>query len=151
MTRKGTSMSADQFLTLGGRPTVRVEREYAHPIDKVWRAVTMPEHLSEWFPSPVEIDLTPGGAMRFSAFEGSPAAAGTVEVVEAPHQLTFTWGTDRLTFELTATGDGTVLALTHTFDDRFGAASFATGWDVCLTGLRSALAGEAPPPPDRGI
>ena len=35
-------MSADQFLTLDGRPTVRVERSYPHPIDKVWRAVTSP-------------------------------------------------------------------------------------------------------------
>ena len=62
-------MSADQFLTLDGRPTVRVERRYPHPIDKVWRAVTTPEHLGQWFPSPVELDLRPGGAMRFGAFE----------------------------------------------------------------------------------
>ena len=45
-------MAADRFLTLDGRPTVRVEREYPHPIDKVWRAVTTPEHLGRWFPSP---------------------------------------------------------------------------------------------------
>ena len=36
---KETPMSNDQFLTLDGRPTVRVERRYPHPIDKVWRAV----------------------------------------------------------------------------------------------------------------
>ncbi len=61
-------MSADQFFTLEGRPTVRVERRYPHPIDKVWRAVTTPEHLGQWFPSPVEIDLRPGGSMRFGGF-----------------------------------------------------------------------------------
>jgi uncharacterized protein YndB with AHSA1/START domain len=142
---------ADQFLTLDGRPTVRVERRYPHPIDKVWRAVTTPQHLGQWFPSPVDVDLRPGGAMRFAAFEGGPGAAGTVEIVDAPRRLTFRWGTDRLTFELTTDGDGTTFALTHSFDDRYGAASFATGWDVCLARLRHALAGDPAPPLDRGI
>ena len=47
-------MSTDRFFALDGRPTVRVERHYPHPIDRVWRAVTTPKHLGEWFPSPVE-------------------------------------------------------------------------------------------------
>ena len=69
-------MPADQFLTLDGRPSVRVEREYPHPIEKVWRAVTTPEHLGQWFPSPVEIDLRPGGQVRFGAFSGTPSERG---------------------------------------------------------------------------
>jgi uncharacterized protein YndB with AHSA1/START domain len=144
-------MSGDQFLTLHDRPTVRVERRYAHPIAKVWRAITTPEYLSEWFPSPVDFDLRPGAQIRFGGSDGDPGAVGTVETVDAPHTFTFTWGSDRLTFELTSDSDGTTLALIHSFDDRYGAASFATGWDVCLAGLRSVLAGEPLPPPDRGI
>jgi uncharacterized protein YndB with AHSA1/START domain len=144
-------MSADQFLTLDGRPTVRVEREYPHPIERVWQAVTTPEHLRQWFPSPVELDLRPGGEMRFPAFDGDQGAAGTIEVVEAPRRLTFTWGADRLTFDLASHGGGTRFTLTHTFDDRFGAPSFATGWELCLAGLRRVLGGEPLPPPDRGI
>jgi uncharacterized protein YndB with AHSA1/START domain len=144
-------MSGDPRFTLDERPTVRVERTYPHPIERVWDAVTSPEHLGRWFPSPVEVDLRRGGEMRFSAFEGDPAATGTVEVVEAPRRLAFTWGTDRLTFELTPTDAGTTFALTHVFDDRFGAPSFATGWELCLAALRSVLADEPLPPPDRGI
>jgi uncharacterized protein YndB with AHSA1/START domain len=144
-------MSGDRFFVHDGRPTVRVERAYPHPIDKVWRAVTAPDHLGAWFPSPVEVDLRPGGAMRFAAFEGDPGATGTVEAVDAPRLLRFTWGADRLTFELAPDGDGTRFALVHSFDDRYGAASFAAGWDLCLAGLRSVLAGEPVPPPDRGI
>lgn len=140
----------DTFLTLEGRPAVRVERDYPHPIERVWRAVTTPEHLEQWFPSPVELDLRTGGEMRFGEFEG-PEASGTVEVVEPPRRLTFTWGTDRLTFELTPDGDSTTMVLTHAFDDRYGAASFATGWGQCLAGLGSVLAGEPVPPADRGI
>lgn len=144
-------MSAEQFLVLDGRPAVRVEREYPHPIEKVWRAVTTPEHLGSWFPSPVDVDLRPGGTMRFGAFGDAPAGTGVVEVVDAPRQLTFRWGADRLTFELTSIGDATRFALTHSFDDRFGAASYATGWGLCLGNLRNVLSGEPPPPPDRGI
>jgi uncharacterized protein YndB with AHSA1/START domain len=145
------TMSADQFLSLDGRPAVRVEREYPHPIDKVWRAVTTPEHLGQWFPSPVELDLEPGGAIRFRAFDDSPSASGTVEAVDAPRRLAFSWGDDRLAFELTPNGAGTTFVLTHTFDDRFGAPSFATGWELCLAGLSNVLADEPLPPPDRGI
>jgi len=144
-------MPSDQFLTVDGRPTVRVERHYPHPIEKVWRAVTLPEHLGQWFPSPVEIDLRSGGAMQFGAFGGDAAAHGTVEELDAPRLLTFTWGKDRMTFELAPDGDGTRFSLTHIFDDRAGAASFATGWEMCLAGLRHVLAGEPLPPPDRGI
>ena len=88
----GKRCPADQFFTLGGRPTVRVERHYPHPIDRVWRAVTTPEHLGQWFPSPVELDLRVGGAMRFSSFEGDADAVGTIEVVDAPRRLSFSWG-----------------------------------------------------------
>jgi uncharacterized protein YndB with AHSA1/START domain len=143
-------MGSDQFLDVDGRPSVRVEREYPHPIDKVWQAVTMPEHLEHWFPSPVEIDLRTGGEIRFRGFAGE-SASGVIEVLDRPRRLTFTWGPDRLTFELAQSDRGTLFTLTHGFDDRFGAASFATGWDQCLAGLRSVLAGEAPPPSDRGI
>ena len=144
-------MSADQFLTIDGRPTVRVERRFPHPIDKVWRAVTTPEHLAQWFPSPVDIDLRPGGPMRFGAFGTSATETGTVEAVEPPHRLEFTWGADRLTFELSAEGDDTTFALTHSFDNRSGASSFATGWELCLAGLHAVLAGEPLPAAERGI
>jgi uncharacterized protein YndB with AHSA1/START domain len=144
-------MTPDQFLTLDGRPTVRVERRFPHPIEKVWRAVTRSEHLAQWFPVPVEIDLWPGGALRQRQSGGEPSPAGRVEAVDPPRRLTLWWGEDRLTFELTPDEGATIFALTHSFDDRYGAPSFATGWDLCLIGLRQVLAGEPLPPPDRGI
>ena len=144
-------MTADQFLTVDGRPTVRVERRYPHPIEKVWRAVTTPEHLGAVVPEP--------GRDRAAAWRGdalrrvrrAEARPARSRRVDAPRLLAFTWGADRLTFELEPDGDGTTFALTHTFDDRYGAASFATGWEMCLAGLRSVLADEPLPPPDRGI
>lgn len=142
-------MPPEPTLTDGDRPTVRVERAFPHPIEKVWRAVTMPEHLGQWFPSEVELDLRPGGAMRFPDLEGDGAATGRVDEVDPPRRLSFTWGDDRLTFDLSPTAQGTAFVLSHTFDDRAGAASFAGGWEQCLAGLRSVLADEPLPPPDR--
>ena len=144
-------MTDSPRFTTTDRPTVRVERLYPHPVDKVWRAVTSVEHLSQWFPTAVELELRPGGTVRFPAFAGQAAASGAVELVEPPRRLAFSWATDRVVFELTPEGDGTRFALTHTFDDRAGAASRASGWEGCLAGLRCVLAGEPMPPPDRAV
>jgi hypothetical protein len=38
--------------------------------------------------------------------------------------------------------------LTHTFGDRFGAASFAAGWHTCLAALTALLDGRRPDTPD---
>lgn len=122
-----------------GRYRVVVERHFPHPIEKVWRAVTEPAHLSQWFPAPMELELHPGGAMRFPGFEGDQAG-GVVEVVQEPTLLVFTWGGDHFTFTLAADAGGTSFTLVHVFDDRAGAASFATGWEVCLAGLAAVVA-----------
>ena len=146
-------MTADPTFTDDGRPTVRIERTFPHPIDRVWLAVTTPDHLGKWFPSPVEIDLRPGGSMRFAAFDdGVEGSVGVVEEVDPPHRLRFSWGEDSLTFDLAAEGDDrTTFRLVHAFDDRAGAPSFATGWEQCLVGLRHVLADEPVPAFDPGV
>jgi uncharacterized protein YndB with AHSA1/START domain len=143
-------MTVDPYFTTEGRPTVRIERRYPHAIEKVWRAVTMPEHLRQWFPTTVELELRVGAPIRFGALDGV-GTDGIVEAVEPPRLLAFAWGDDRLTFELEPDAEGTMLALTHRFDDRYGAASFATGWEICMAALDSVLVDQPPPPPDRGI
>jgi uncharacterized protein YndB with AHSA1/START domain len=119
---------------------VRVERRYAHPIDRVWRAVTTPEGLAEWFPAPVTFS---GGVADFGD------SRGRVLDFDPPHRLAFTWDRDELTFELREDAGGTVFVLTHRFSDRAGAASFASGWEHCLQVLALVLAGEPAPPPER--
>ncbi len=134
----------------GKRPAVRVERRYDHPIERVWRAVTSPEGLAEWFPQEVEFELEPGGAARFGE-EGEEPTVGRVLEVQVPRRLVFTWDTDQLTFDLSPEGDGTVFVLTHEFDDHGGAASFATGWEQCLVALGAVLDGAEAPAPDTGV
>jgi uncharacterized protein YndB with AHSA1/START domain len=143
--------AADELLSLDGRPTLRLERRFPHPIDKVWRAVTTPEHLAVWFPSPVQLELRPGGTMKFSlgGGEGSDqATAGEVLELDPPRRFAFLWEDDRVQLDLSPDGEGTRLVLLHSFDDKPGAASFASGWDECLAALAPLLAGEPVPTPD---
>ncbi|MDA0182684.1 SRPBCC domain-containing protein [Solirubrobacter phytolaccae] len=136
-------MTEPVYLTDGARPAVRVERRYAHPIEAVWKAVTSPEGLAAWFPVPATFELRAGGVVDYGD------DTGEVLEVEPPHRLVFTWGGNQLEFALRADGDGTVFVLTHAFDDRGGAASFASGWEGCLLVLLAVLDDRPLPEPDR--
>jgi len=49
--------------TRDGRHVLRYERRLAHPIDRVWAAVTEPGELRGWL-ADAEIDLVAGGQVR---------------------------------------------------------------------------------------
>jgi len=128
-----------------GRWVLRFERRLAHPVEKVWRAVTEPSELAGWFPADVDLQLQPGGKIRFGLPGGeAPMQDGEVLELDPPRLFGFTWAEDVLRFELRPDGDGCLLLFSHTFDERPSAASFAAGWTICLTGLLSMLAGEEP-------
>ena len=140
---------ADTMESIDGRSAVRLERKLTHPIDKVWRAVTESQHLGQWFPAEVEIEMATGGRVRFG--QGGELMYGTVLTLDPPHEISFSWGDDILTFELADADGGTRLRMTHTFDDRAGGASFAAGWQACLAALGPVLADEPLPPTGRMI
>src|SRR3712207_7693038 len=48
---------------------------------------------------------------------------GVITELEPPRVFAYSWGDDLLRWELRPAGDGCLLILTHTFDDRAGAAS----------------------------
>ena len=58
--------------------------------DEVWRALTDPARLSEWFANEVELDLRPGGEGVFRWDDGTERRA-TVEEVEDERRFAFTW------------------------------------------------------------
>jgi uncharacterized protein YndB with AHSA1/START domain len=39
--------------TIDGRPALRLERRLPHAVERVWRAVTEPAELAQWFVAPV--------------------------------------------------------------------------------------------------
>ncbi|MEA2193527.1 MAG: hypothetical protein QOI73_3648 [Solirubrobacteraceae bacterium] len=68
----------------GDRWRLRFERRLRHPVEKVLRAVTEPEHLQAWFPQPAVEggerwqEVHPGYAEAFGAEAsaiGPPAGA----------------------------------------------------------------------------
>ncbi|SDT02122.1 SRPBCC family protein [Jiangella sp. DSM 45060] len=129
--------------TDGDRSVLRMERRFRHPRAQVWRALTEPGHLSQWFPARLEFALEAGADVRFDWGDGSgPAVDGQVVEVSPGRLLAFTWGGELLRFSLRDDGDGCLLEFTHVFDDHYGAASFASGWASCFAGLGQVLAGE---------
>jgi uncharacterized protein YndB with AHSA1/START domain len=141
-----TTTNAGSYLQLDdGRPAVRFERVYDHPIDRVWALVTEPAELAHWFPSPeITLDLTPGGVVTFSGDPNMPDAVATGRIleVEPPRLLAFTWGGDELRFELERLDAArTRFVLTHVLAAPNTAARNAAGWDLCLAALDSHAAG----------
>lgn len=123
----------NETLTLhpDGRTTVRMQRRLPHPPEKVWRAITQPQHLAAWFPAEVTID---GDHISYGF-----GPDGRILDNDPPRLFTHTWGDDHLRWELQPDGDGTLLTFTHTFTDRHGAASFAAGWHTCLMAMLAHL------------
>jgi uncharacterized protein YndB with AHSA1/START domain len=122
--------------TADGHSVLTMERRLKHPPEKVWRAITEPERPADWFPSTMRPELRPGGAIEFG-FGGS----GTVTDFDPPRLFAYTWGDQHLRWELHPDGAGTRLVLVATFDDRAGAAGFASGWHICIVAMDLALDG----------
>ncbi|QKG23589.1 SRPBCC family protein [Actinomadura verrucosospora] len=127
------------YLEVGGRPAVRFERIYEHPVDRVWRLVSDPAELARWFPSPqITIEPAAGGAITFSGDPVMPEATSTGRVLafDPPRRFAFSWGGDELHFDLEPLDAGrTRFVLTNVLEARDTAARNAAGWDVCLAAL----------------
>jgi uncharacterized protein YndB with AHSA1/START domain len=128
-----------------GRPVVRFERTFPHPVDAVWAAVTEPAQLEEWFPTTVDLSALEVGApivFRF-AEDAYPPMTGEVLEVEADRRFAFSWGDDRLTFELEPrdAGESCRLIFTVVLDSEDKAARDGAGWEQCLDALALVAAG----------
>ncbi|TCP55237.1 uncharacterized protein YndB with AHSA1/START domain [Tamaricihabitans halophyticus] len=144
-------MSTKQQLSaVGERSQLRIERRFAHPREKVWSAITEPEHFFAWYPmASGTIDPRPSGALEFDDGEGT-TYRGEVLEFDPPKVFAFREEQDELRFELSDDGAGCLLVFTHTFADRAWAAHTAAGWHRCLDVLETRLTGEASELPDNG-
>lgn len=136
-------MTEATLLTDGDKPVLRFERFLPKPVEDVWRAVTDPAEMRAWFPTRIEIDHWEEGAVLTHYFDGQAREPlpGTVLECSAPRRLSFTWGDDTITFELSPASGGTTFVLS----ERLGAeraARNAAGWEVCLERLVEGAVGE---------
>jgi uncharacterized protein YndB with AHSA1/START domain len=136
-----------------GKHALVFERMLAHPPVRVWQALVRHDELAHWHPTPFELDAaTPeaGDRVRYRRVPGGPEIEdGRLLEYAPPHLLAYTWGEDRLRWELREDGDGCLLRLTHVFEDRFKAARDAAGWHLCLDALTCSLQGR--PRAQRGV
>jgi len=120
----GRSFIATQLgfrgLTLEDGPTLRLERRYDQPVERVWRALTEPDELRRWFPGEFDVSHSDPPRLLIGGWQGD----GT------------------LRFELRPDGAGCVLVFTHAFTDRDQAALTGAGWDRCFARLDAVLAGQ---------
>lgn len=77
--------------------TVQIESEVLieAPVDVVWRTITEPEQITQWFADRVELDARPGGHGKLIFdHQGSDTvvtAPLVVEAMEAPSRFAFRW------------------------------------------------------------
>jgi uncharacterized protein YndB with AHSA1/START domain len=128
-------MTGATLETVEGRPALRFERTLAHPVERVWRAISDPAELERWFPAAA--DWTPATGEIFEAY----GATGEVTEVAPPHRLAWTFAGERYSFDLAPEQGGCRLVFMHVFDDRSRAAQTAAGWDIYLSRLEPHLAG----------
>jgi len=126
---------------------IRFERRLAHPVERVWRAITEPDEIAAWL-ALAELELEQGGHVvltwQNTDAEGNTAVArGTVSALDPPRLLEL--DTDihgRLRWELEPLGDRT--ALTFTAEVELP-ADFETeviaGWHIHLDHLEEVLDG----------
>jgi uncharacterized protein YndB with AHSA1/START domain len=102
-----------------GRSIIRFERRLAHPIDRVWSAITDPGELEAWL-ARAHVDLRPDGEVVLEWLntddEGQQAVFhATVTELDPPHVLELTGDIHgRVRWELQPDGaDATVLRFTN--------------------------------------
>ena len=128
-------MTAD-LQTIDGRPALRFERYLAHPVERVWRAVSEPAELRRWMPAAADWTPELGEVFELGGQQGQ------ITELDPPHVIAWTFGADRFRFTLRAEGDGCALVFTHVFDDAAPAAQTAAGWECYLDRLDAQLAGQ---------
>lgn len=143
-----------------GRDVIRFERRLAHPIDKVWAALTERGELIKWW-GDAALDLVEGGEFNLRWLntdeEGNAVAMkATISSLDPPRLLETAgiWAATSQTgesvderhavlrWELEADGDETVLRFTNivelTDEER---ANVPGGWHYHLDALATALDG----------
>jgi hypothetical protein len=122
----------------GEKWTLILVRQLRHAPEKVWQALTDPEHLREWAPFVADGSLGTVGATVNLTWMGSPKPIETtVTRADAPTLLEF----GDIRWELEAAGGGTRLTLWHSIDNRFIAWG-AAGWHICFDVLQRFLTGD---------
>jgi uncharacterized protein YndB with AHSA1/START domain len=121
-----------------------MEREFAYPPEKLWRALTQPHLLEEWL---MKSDFSPVADHRFQ-FRGDWGSVDCKVLEIEPHKtLSYTWDAMGLesivTWTLNATNKGTLLRMEQAGfrpDQQQAYRGAQYGWQQMLGTLEQVLA-----------
>ena len=123
--------------------SVVVERELAHPPEKIWRALTQPHLIEEWL---MKNDFKPVVGHRFDLRADWGAVDCRVLAVEPNKTLSYTWAAYGLetvvTWTLTPTSTGTRLRMAQSGfrpDQQQAYQGAKHGWPQFLANLEQVL------------
>lgn len=134
--------------------SVIIEREFAHPPERMWRALTQPHLIAEWL---MQNDFAASVGHRFN-LRGDWGGVLDCEVllVEPQRTLSYTWDFAHedaaydlksvVTFTLTPTGGGTLLRMEQEGfrpDQKQAFGGAHAGWKQFFDKLDGVLAKEA--------
>ena len=116
------------------RWTLVFVREFRHPREKVWAALTDPAQLDAWSPFRPDRNLASTGAATLTMVDGDEEVPLPANVLRAepPELLEYTWDDDLLRWELAETGGGTRLTLHHSLRTEDLLPKVAAGWHLCF-------------------
>ena len=128
--------------------TIAFEFDLPHAPEKVWRALTQPELLSEWLLPTAGSAFEPGAKFMFKA-PPKPGWDGTVNCrfleIEKHRKLSYSWVVGDfldtvVTFTLTPTDTGTRLLLVQSgFTQKQNAGGARYGWKLMGARLEDLL------------
>jgi uncharacterized protein YndB with AHSA1/START domain len=128
--------------------SVIVERDFPHPTEKIWRALTQPHLIQEWL---MKNDFRPSVGHRFSLRrEPKPDTSVAIDCevleVEPNKTLSYTWtgyGLESVvTFTLTPTPEGTRLRMEQSgfrADQQRAYQGAKAGWPQFFAALEKVL------------
>ena len=132
----GAQVRKEQAQEKQDKWTLILVRELRHPPEKVWQALTDPEHLREWAPFVTDGSLGAVGTVKLTWVGTSTTVETRVTRADAPKVLEYT----DIRWELEPLGSGTRLTLWHNIGRRFIAWG-AAGWHIAFDVLDRLLSG----------
>ncbi len=136
----------------GGYATLKFERRLAHPREVVWKAITDPKEMAQWFNTKATIDGRNGGMIDFVSGPAGFHTTGRILVWDPPRAFEHEWhiaphpdlpngeADAVIRWDLARDGaSGTLLTVTFSHLTKSTALGFAPGMHVFLERLAAQL------------
>lgn len=136
--------------------SIKIERQFSQPLEKLWRAWTDPQIVKLWFGSDPNgtvldavLDVRVGGAfaVTFANADGEEyTAQGIYQAVELDKKLAFTWGwrnqphiKEAVVVQFQAEKEDTLMTFEHLDIDANTSHNYEKGWRTTFDKLEKAL------------